>query len=325
MENAARAAWTMAPAFGKVPPGRGVEIRGDGRDGRNDEVLTMRFGSTRRRALRGFEGVRRFAAAVMAGAGLLAAGPALAAMPCETGDFNAWLADFGREATSLGVGPQAVAALKGVTYDKKVIGLDRNQKHFKVSFEEFIKNRVSGGRITKGRQMMKKHAQLLARIEKDFGVPPQIVVAIWGMETDYGVVQGKMPAIRSLATLAYDCRRTDFFQQQLFDALRVIDRGDISVDEMRGAWAGEMGQTQFMATSYYRYALDYDGDGHRDLSKSVPDVLASTANFLKGHGWVRGAGYHPGEPNYAALQGWNKADVYSRALGYFADKLTGGS
>jgi lytic murein transglycosylase len=314
----------MAPAFGKVPAGAGG-IRGDGRDGRNDEVLTMRFGSTRRRALRGREWIRRLAAAVTVGAGLTVAGPALAAMPCETGDFNGWLADFGREAAGLGVGAQAISALNGVAYDKKVIGLDRNQKHFKVSFEEFIKNRVSGGRITKGRQMLKKHAALLARIEKDFGVPPQIIVAIWGMETDYGVVQGKMPAIRSLATLAYDCRRTDFFQQQLFDALRVLDRGDISVAEMRGAWAGEMGQTQFMATSYYRYAIDYDGDGKRDLSKSVPDVLASTANFLKGHGWVRGAGYHPDEPNYAALQGWNKANVYSRALGYFADKLVEGS
>lgn len=285
----------------------------------------MRFGSTRRGALRGAERVRRVAAAVIFGAGLTVAAPALAALPCETGDFNAWLVNFGRDAESLGVSPQAVAALKGLTYDKKVIGLDRNQKHFKVSFEEFIKNRVSGGRITKGRQMLKTHAQLLARIEKDFGVPPQIIVAIWGMETDYGVVLGKMPAIRSLATLAYDCRRTDFFQQQLFDALRVIDRGDIAPAEMRGAWAGEIGQTQFMATSYYRYALDYDGDGRRDLVKSVPDVLGSTANFLKGHGWIRGAGYHPGEPNYAALQGWNKAQIYSRALGYFADKLIEGS
>jgi lytic murein transglycosylase len=320
-----RSAWTMAPAFGTVSGGRGREIRGDGRDGRNDEVLTMRLGSTRRRAPRGSERARRFAAAMTVGAGLMMATPALAAMPCETGDFNTWLADFGREATSLGVGPQAVSALNGLTYDKKVIGLDRNQKHFKVSFEEFIKNRVSGGRITKGRQMLKKHAELLARIEKDFGVPPQIIVAIWGMETDYGVVLGKMPAIRSLATLAYDCRRTDFFQQQLFDALRVIDRGDITPAEMRGAWAGEIGQTQFMATSYYRYALDYDGDGRRDLVNSVPDVLGSTANFLKGHGWVRGAGYHPDEPNYAALQGWNKANIYSRALGYFADKLVEGS
>jgi membrane-bound lytic murein transglycosylase B len=247
----------------------------------------MRFGSTPRRAPRVSERFRQLAAAVTVGAGLTVAAPALAAMPCETGDFNGWLADFGREAAGLGVGPQAISALNGVTYDKKVI--------------------------------------LLARIEKDFGVPPQIIVAIWGMETDYGVVQGKMPAIRSLATLAYDCRRTDFFQQQLFDALRVLDRGDISVGEMRGAWAGEMGQTQFMATSYYRYAIDYDGDGRRDLSKSVPDVLASTANFLKGHGWVRGAGYNPGEPNYAALQGWNKAQVYSRAIGYFADKLVAGS
>ena len=272
--------------------------------------------------------LRRWLTAGGAAAGLaiggFAAAPATAA-PCETGDFAQWLQTFKAEAMSLGVSPATAANLDGLTYDKKVIGLDRNQKHFKVPFEQFLKQRLNPGRVAKGAQMMKKHAALLKRIEERFGVPGEVLVAIWGLETDYGAVSGKMPVLRSLATLAYDCRRTDLFQTQLIDALRVIDRGDLTAAEMRGAWAGELGQTQFMASSYYQYAIDFDGDGHADLLNSVPDVLASTANYLKGYGWQRGAGWEEGEPNYQALKGWNKSDNYTRTIGVFAKKLAGGA
>jgi lytic murein transglycosylase len=274
-------------------------------------------------------GSARVAIASLVAGPLLAAAVAIgdarpaAAMACETGDFNAWVNDFAKEAAGLGVGPSALNALKGATYDKKVIGLDRNQKVFKQSFEQFVKNRVGGARLKGGRAMLKRHANLLDRIEKTYGVPGAIVVAIWGLETDYGANQGSMPVIRSLATLAYDCRRTEMFQQQLLDALRVLDRGDIALADMRGAWAGEMGQTQFMASSYYKYAVDFDGDGRRDLRRSIPDVLASTANYLNAYGWQRGAGYEPGEPNFNALLGWNKSQVYSRTIAYFADKIQG--
>lgn len=252
----------------------------------------------------------------------LAALPAMAA-PCgnDGAGFNAWLRDFRGAAAAQGLSPGALRALDGLTYDTQVIRLDRNQKHFKQSFEQFAANRISSGRISKGRAMLKRHAATLQRIEQRFGVPGEVVVAIWGLETDYGVNQGKMPVFRSLATLSYDCRRSAFFTAQLFDALRIVQRGDLSVGEMRGAWAGELGQTQFMASSYVKFAVDFDGNGRADLIRSVPDVLASTANYLRGYGWRAGGGWEPGSANYSALLGWNKAEVYARTIGLFASKL----
>lgn len=258
-------------------------------------------------------------AALLAG---LAASPALAA-PCgdDASGFDAWKSAFRREATSQGISPGTLRVLDGVTYDTRVIGLDRNQKHFKQSFEQFAANRISSGRIATGKQKLQQYASMLKRIEQRYGVPGEVLVAIWGLETDYGVNQGKMPILRSLSTLAYDCRRTGFFTAQLLDALRIYQHGDLTLDEMRGAWAGEIGQTQFMASSYVKFAVDFDGDGRADLVRSAPDVLASTANYLRGYGWRAGAGWGPGEPNYQALLGWNKAEVYARTIGLFASKL----
>lgn len=260
-----------------------------------------------------------FGAALLAG---LAAAPALAA-PCgnDASGFDGWKSAFRREAASQGIAPGTLRVLDGVTYDTRVISLDRNQKHFKQSFEQFAASRISAGRIAKGRQMLQQYASTLQRIEQRFGVPGEVVVAIWGLETDYGVNQGKMPILRSLSTLAYDCRRTGFFTAQLLDALRIYQRGDLTLDEMHGAWAGEIGQTQFMASSYVKFAVDFDGNGRADLVRSAPDVLASTANYLRGYGWRAGAGWGPGEPNYQALLGWNKAEVYARTIGLFASKL----
>jgi membrane-bound lytic murein transglycosylase B len=147
------------------------------------------------------------------------------------------------------------------------------------------------------------------------------VIAIWALETDFGVVQGKQNALRSLATLAHDCRRTERFQNELLDALRIIDRGDLSPAEMRGAWAGELGQTQFLPSSYLKFAVDFDGNGKRDLIRSVPDVLASTANYLRGYGWQRGGSVAEGTPNYAVLKEWNKSSVYQKTIAVFASRL----
>ncbi len=271
-----------------------------------------------------FGSMRGLAIAALAGAGMTMAVTAASAAQCGNGPegFGAWLAQFKQEAAAAGIRPAVInAALGDVAYDRRIIGLDRNQKHFRVSFEKFIANRVSPGRIAKGRQMMQRHANTLRRIEQQYGVPGEIVVAIWGMETDYGVVRGNIPAFRALSTLAYDCRRASFFTRQLLDALRVVQRGDLSPQQMRGAWAGEIGQAQFMPSAYYSYAVDYDGNGHADLINSATDTLGSIANYLRGHGWSRGAGYHPGQPNFAVMREWNKAEVYARALGYFADKL----
>ena len=251
---------------------------------------------------------------------LAGASPALAARCGNTGaGFSAWLDAFSREAVARGISPHVVsAALSRVTYDTRVIRLDRNQRHFNVPYDEFVAKRVTKGRIVKGRQMMARYAPLLAAIERRFGVPGEIIVAIWGMETDYGANTGNMNVFRSLATLAYDCRRSAFFTDELMAALQIVQRGDMRADQMRGAWAGEMGQTQFLASRYLQLAVDFDGNGRRDLIRSVPDVLASTANYLRSFGWQRGGGY-----DQPALQEWNKSGNYTRALAYFAGLLKG--
>jgi lytic murein transglycosylase len=256
---------------------------------------------------------------------LLMAGQASAATCRDPAGFEKWLGDIQQEAVAQGISPQAVrAGLAGVTFDQNVINKDRGQGVFKQSFEQFAGRMVNASRLRGGTNMLKKHAATLAQIEQRFGVPAPVVVAIWGLETDFGAVRGNLPVIRSVATLAYDCRRSEFFQGHLFDALRIVDRGDLTPAEMRGAWAGEMGQTQFMPSSYVKYAVDFDGDGRADLLRSPTDVLASTANYLRAHGWVRGADWDPGSPNFEVLRSWNKSQVYSRTIAYFASKLAGG-
>jgi lytic murein transglycosylase len=252
---------------------------------------------------------------------LAAAGSAAAAATCDTGSFETWLADFKTEAAAKGISQSAIASgLNGVTQDKAVLSRDRSQAVFNQSFEQFS-GRMVPPRLTRGSNMMKQYGSALGRIEEAYGVPGEVLVAIWGLETDFGVNIGKFPTIRSLATLAYDCRRSDTFRAELLDALRIIDRGDLSASEMRGAWAGEIGQTQFMPSSYVKYAVDFDGNGHRDLLHSPTDVLASTANYLAGYGWQRGKGWEPGSPNFSVIQQWNKSEVYAKTIAYFATQL----
>ncbi len=256
----------------------------------------------------------------------LFATPALAASCGNSASgFRAWLSAFKKEAAAMGISRRAIdASLKDVTYDRGVIKADRSQKSFKLSFKRFYKLRVNNAMINKGRRLIKKHNRLFSSIEKRYGVPPQIIAAIWGLETHYGTYKGKpRPIMRSLATLAYDCRRSAFFTNELISALQIVDRGYMVPHRMRGAWAGEIGQTQFMPSSYVRYAVDYDGDGRRDLVNSIPDVLASTANFLKNKGWQRGAGWGPGTNNSAVLREWNRADVYRKTIGVMAEKMRG--
>jgi lytic murein transglycosylase len=259
-------------------------------------------------------------------AGMLAAGPAAALTCQDPGGFDKWLQDVRREAAAQGISPQVInLSLNGVTYDPGIIRRDRGQRFFRQSFEQFSAKMVPPYRVQKGSALLRQNAALLSRIEQQFGVPGPILIAIWGLESDFGAARGNLPAIRSIATLAYDCRRTDMFTPQLFDALRIVQRGDLSPAEMRGAWAGELGQTQFMASNYYRLAVDFDGDGRRDLTRSVPDVLASTANYLKSYGWQRGGSWEPGSANAEVLRAWNKSAVYAQTIGYFASKLAGGA
>jgi lytic murein transglycosylase len=262
-------------------------------------------------------------AAIAAGAMALAS-PAHAAS-CGSGGagFSSWLEQFKRQAVAQGISSSTVSsALAGVTYDPKIIRLDRSQRSFKLSFEQFYARRVSSSLISRGRRYMAQHRDLLDRMEKRFGVPAGVVIAIWGLETNYGSDKGgNMSIFRSLATLGYDCRRSAFFTNELMAALRIVDRGDMSASQMRGGWAGEIGQTQFLPSSYFKYAVDFDGNGHRDLINSVPDILASTANFLKAHGWVAGQPWGPGTGNHRALEEWNRAEVYQRTIAVMAEKL----
>lgn len=207
----------------------------------------------------------------------------------NTGSFEQWLAEFKREAAAQKISASAIAAASPhLKYEQRIINIDRGQRFFAQNFLDFSKKVIPAYRLQKGAQLIKKHDDLFRRIEKDFGVPAPVIVAFWGLESDFGASAGKEPVLPALATLAYDCRRPELFRPRLFDALRMIERGDLRPEEMIGSWAGELGQTQMMTSEYYRSAVDYDGDGHRNLIKSVPDVLASTANYLQHLGWRRG-------------------------------------
>jgi lytic murein transglycosylase len=254
-------------------------------------------------------------------ASIASAESALAAVACGSGNIDAWLADFKTEAAAKGISQQAITeGLAGVTLDQAVLTRDHSQKVFSQTFEEFS-GRMVPPRMQRGSNMMKRYGSVLSRIEQTYGVPGEVLVAIWGLETDFGVNTGKFATIRSLATLAYDCRRAEQFRTELMDALRIVQRGDLAPSEMRGAWAGELGQTQFMPSSWIKYAVDFDSNGRRDLLHSAPDVLASTANYLASYGWQRGKDWQPGTPNFAVLQQWNKSEVYAKTVAYFAAQL----
>jgi lytic murein transglycosylase len=223
--------------------------------------------------------------------GVLGASPALAAAPdCRTSaSFDQWLEQFKQEAAAQGISRNAVAqASPFLVYDQRIINIDRGQRVFAQSFIDFSTRMLPAGRITQGIAQIKKNAATFARAEKDYGVPAAVIAGFWGLESDFGANMGKDQALRSIATLAYDCRRADMFRGHLFDALRLIERGDLTAPEMIGSWAGELGQTQMMPSEYLKYAVDYEGDGHRNLLRSVPDVIGSTANYLVSLGWKRG-------------------------------------
>ena len=240
------------------------------------------------------------------------------------GDFQTFVGSISREAQAAGVSQGVIsAALSGVSIDQSVLSFDRRQRGtFNKTFEQYIATRVGAGRIKTGKAMLQRHASLLARIERQFGVPPELLVAIWGLESDFGKGDlGKLPVVRTLATMAHDCRRTELFQGELIAALKIVQRGDLQLSDMVGAYAGELGQTQFLPSSYIKYGVDFDGNGHVDLRHSIPDVLASTANLLKTAGWKPGQPYGEGSANFDAMREWNRATIYRKTIGYFADRL----
>jgi lytic murein transglycosylase len=231
----------------------------------------------------------RLSAAAIMMAFVPAAMPAFA-QSCQNNPaaFPAWLDDARAEAQALGISANAVRALDGVRYDQSIVNRDRAQGVFSQTFLEFSDRVVSSSRPQTGQQHLTTYATLFAQIERRYGVPGAVVVALWAMESDFGANVGDVATIAAMATLAFDCRRPEEFRPQLLDALRIVDRGDLTAAQMAGAWAGELGQTQFRPSEYYQTGVDFDGDGRVDLLRSVPDVLASTANLLVFHGWQAG-------------------------------------
>jgi lytic murein transglycosylase len=249
--------------------------------------------------------------------------PSAQAAACG-GDFYTFISAMSREARAAGVSQNVIdQAFAGVTPDEAVLSFDRRQRYtFKKSFEEYAATRVTAPRIKRARTLMQRHGTLLARVEQQFGVPATLIMAIWTMESDNGSGDiGKLPVIRTLATLAHDCRRTELFQGELIAALQIVQRGDLPLRDLIGAYAGEIGQTQFLPSSYIKYGVDYDGNGHVDLRHSVPDVLASTANLLKVNGWQPGAPYGEGTKNFEVMREWNRSEIYRKSLVLFAERL----
>jgi lytic murein transglycosylase len=255
---------------------------------------------------------RRGAISAIIGLVLCAAGSAVAAAaaPCRTGGpYDKWLAEFEREALADGISQQAIAAATPyLTYDQRIVNIDRGQRVFTQTFLEFSDRMAAAYRIQRGAALIKTYAPIFAKINQQFGVPAPVIVSFWALESDFGANMGNYRTLSALASLAYDCRRADRFRPQLFDALRLVARGDLRPSDMIGSWAGELGQTQMMPSEYYQYAVDYDGDGARNLLRSAPDVLASTANYLVGLGWRRGEPWLT-EVRVPASMPWQQADL----------------
>jgi lytic murein transglycosylase len=228
--------------------------------------------------------IARLVAAALLTIGL--AGPAFAACaPLGPGGFPKWLQGLKKEAAGMGISPRGLAVLDHIAYDKRVIERDRSQSTFSLTFLQFQAKLIPASRFNKAQALLKKNAALFSKVQKKYGVPGAVLTAFWGLETDFGGYMGDFKTIQSLATLAYDCRRPEKFRPQVFAALQIIDRGDMTEDQMMGAWAGEIGQVQFLPGDFLESGVDADGSGRVDLISSLPDIMYSAANLLVTHGW----------------------------------------
>lgn len=237
------------------------------------------------------------------------------------GQFEAWKPGMAELARPEGVGERGIRALMATNYSNATISADRNQRSFRYSLDKFMQVRGADTIVKQGRSRKARNAELYAALERQYGVPAGVLIAIHGMETGFGGFMGDTNVVSAIATLAYDCRRADFFRPHLIGALKLIDRGSISSDT-RGAKHGELGHTQFLPGNALAYGVDGNGDGVVDLANQV-DALASTANFLRAKGWRPGQGYQPGEPNFEAIRAWNAASVYQQAIAIMAARIDG--
>src|SRR5215470_1224516 len=229
--------------------------------------------------------------------------------------YEAWKQQFAGEARAKGVGANTIQALMATNYAQATINADRGQRSFQLTLDQFLAKRGATTIVAKGRQLKASQGALFASIQQRYGVPPGPLLAIWGMETGFGTQRGNQNMLASIATLSYDCRRSEYFTEHLYAALQLIDRGALSPSQ-RGSMHGEVGQTQFMPKAILAY-----GTGNLENSANA---LSSTANFLRAHGWKAGAGYQPGEPNFAAIQAWNAAGVYQKAIALMGRQIDGG-
>lgn len=262
------------------------------------------------------------------GAGVFGAGLALvlvagAAQGAPCGDtaqgFEAWKAGFARAAAAEGVGARGLAALERAQYAHRTIAADRNQKSFRYSLERFMELRGADTIVAQGRKRRARDAAFYDALERHYGVPAGVLIAIHGMETGFGGFMGDTPVVSAIVTLAYDCRRSDFFRPHAIGALKLVERGAITGATL-GARHGELGHTQFLPGNALAYGVDADGDGRVDFY-NLADAMASTAHFLRQKGWQPGLGYQEGEPNFAVIRQWNAAGVYQKAIAIMAARI----
>lgn len=255
--------------------------------------------------------------------------------------YGVWLQTFSEKARAAGIEQELLdATFKNITVDDYVIELDRRQPEDKLSYSKYLKNTVNPRRIAKGQALLREHRVLLAQIEATYGVEPRFIIALWGMETDYGANTGNFMVVQSLATLAYEGRRRELFEKELLAALTILQQGPWNQFDLIGSWAGAMGNCQFMPSSYLKFAVDWDKDGTRDIWHSLPDTFASIANYLSQSGWQKDIGWgvkssgegaiFPGTaaeggvivtPNFEVLLKWNRSRYFASAVGQLADAI----
>jgi lytic murein transglycosylase len=254
--------------------------------------------------------MRNVKIAALALTAMLATGTVAEAATCGNSakGFDAFIKSFRKEAAAAGVSERGLSALDGVTYQPAIIKKDRSQSVFSMNFMDFQKRMLSAYRVNEGKAILQREKKLFDAIQKKYGVPGEVLIAFWAFETDFGKNMGDFETIPSLATLAWDCRRPEKFREQLLGALMLYDRGDLELADMRGAWAGELGHTQFLPKEYFETAIDFDGDGHRNLKKSIPDAMASGAALLVKHGWQANQPWLESVKVPADLP-WDQADI----------------
>ncbi|WP_458791298.1 lytic murein transglycosylase [Yoonia sp. MH D7] len=254
---------------------------------------------------------------------ILAVSGAANAATCgnDANGFNTWKQQFAGEAAAAGVGQRGLQALAGTSYATRTISADRNQRSFRYSLEEFMRIRGADTIVAQGKRKIAGNPTFYASLEMAYGVPASVIVAIHGMETGFGTFMGDANVVSAISTLAYDCRRSDFFSPHAMAALKLVDNGSLSANTV-GAMHGEIGHTQFLPGNVLQYGVDGDGNGVVDLT-NLTDSLASTANFLRQKGWAAGAGYQEGQQNFAVIQEWNAAGVYQKAIAIMAGRIAG--